>query len=592
MSSFKASVIKPRMASAITRSAIALGFSLAASTFSSHALAGCNYTVTNQWGNGFQAAIKITNTGTTAINGWNITWRYAGDNRVNSSWNVVLGGQNPYTAKDVSWNGTIQPNQTVEFGFVGTKGAANAEIPVVSGAACGVVVASSSVPRSSVAPSSVAPSSTSLSSSAPSSIRSSIRPSSSSLAPSSISASSILASSASSVASSLAAEGCTGNNLFCLDFENVAPGATPVGFTKEGLGIAVVQGQESRSGNRSVKFKSTNAGDYGYFKMNAVQAKHWGRLYYKMKTPVPNIGTWLHGTFVTSRGNNAEFRFVDTVQEASGKHQYLYNSEPGDVSLQGAYAYNFDSSWVCTEWFVDNQTQTYKFFRNGQELFFTKNGQVTDKTNLSGFTAISATLDWLGFGFRAYQQSGGVEGWLDDVAVSTQRIGCGSGASSSAISSSAISSSVVSSISNSSVTLSSARSSMLSSTASSAPVMVASSSASNSSTNSSMGGDRTACPVAPPAIQYGSWAPYNTNDENHKVVKNFRDLMVNMPVFNNGVIPLPYNLHQPSQASADSQAKFPLVIYLHGGGERGRAQEHLASRHALPFFASSIVNTV
>lgn len=111
--------------------------------------------------------------------------------------------------------------------------------------------------------------------------------------------------------------------------------------------------------------------------------------------------------------------------------------------------------------------------------------------------------------------------------------------------------------------------------------------ATSSSSSSVQDVARTDCPAAPPATQFGSWAPYNTNDESHKVVKNFRELMVKMPVFNNGVIPLPYNLHQPAQAAANPQAKYPLVIYLHGGGERGSNEEHLSSRHALPFFASS-----
>ena len=414
MNRYEAAAIMPRRVRGALGSGLALGFALAVSGLSANVLASCDYAVVNQWGNGFQASIKINNTGSSAINGWDIAWRYAGDNRVTSSWNVALSGSNPYSAKNISWNGTIQPGQSVEFGFQGSKGSAAAETPIITGAACGAVASSSiasSIPvssKSSAVPSSV-----------PSSAASSV--------PSSVSS------------SSTAALGCGNSNLlFCLDFENVAPGTTPAGFTKEGNSIDVVQGQEAHSGTRSVKFASNNAGNYGYFKKNSVPGSHWGRLYFKMKTPVPNINTWLHTTFVSARGNNAEFRFVDAVQEASGAHQYLYNSEPGDVSLQGKYAYRFDSEWVCSEWFVDNQTQTYRFFRNGEELFFTHNGTATNKTNLPGFTPVPAVLDSLGFGFRAYQQSSGVEGWLDDVAVGTERIGCAIGASSSSASSSSI----------------------------------------------------------------------------------------------------------------------------------------------------------
>lgn len=443
MSSFKASAIRPRPTGTLSRVSIGLLGFLAISILSNHAYAGCQYVVTNQWNNGFSATLKITNSGASAINGWNINWQYSGDNRITSSYNTTLSGADPYSATNLSWNGAIQPNQTIEFGIQGNKGAAPAEVPVINGAVCGTPVASS-VPSASSRASSSAASSTPQGS------------------------------------------GCGGNTLFCLDFEDVAPGSIPAGFSKEGTGIDVVQGQEARSGNRSVKFTSTNYSNSGYFKKTSVTGKHWGRLYYKMKTPVPNINTWLHGTFVAARSGSAEYRFVDTVQEASGKHQYLYNVEPNDVSFQGAYAYQFDNSWVCTEWYVDNQTQTYRFFRNGTELALSRNGTTTTATNLPGFAPVPATLDWLGFGFRSYQQSGGVEGWLDDVAVGSERIGCNTPSSSSVASSSALSS--VSSASSSIITppsSSATSSSVQSSSVISSSVMSSSSSVPSSASSSS-----------------------------------------------------------------------------------------------------------
>jgi polyisoprenoid-binding protein YceI len=444
MSSFTASAINSSPAGVLRRAICVLGVSLAVSTLSTQVYAGCQYVVTNQWNNGFSATIKITNSNASAINGWNINWQYTGDNRITSSYNTTLTGANPYSATNLNWNGSIQPNQTVEFGIQGNKGAAAAEVPIINGAVCGTTVTSSAAATSSRASSSVA-----------------------SPIPN--------------------GAGCNSNALFCLDFEDITPGSIPAGFTKEGTGIDVVQGQEARSGNRSVKFTSTNYANSGYFKKASVTGKHWGRLYYKMKTPVPNINTWLHGTFVAARSGSAEFRFVDTVQEASGKHQYLYNVEPGDISLQGAYAYQFDNTWVCTEWYVDNQTQTYRFFRNGEELAFSRNGTTTNTTNLPGFAPVPTTLDWLGFGFRSYQQSGGVEGWLDDVAVSTERIGCNTASSSSVASSS-----VASSISSASSSIIIPVSSMASSSAVSSSIVSSSSIAPSSSSNSSSSAINTA----------------------------------------------------------------------------------------------------
>lgn len=166
---------------------------------------------------------------------------------------------------------------------------------------------------------------------------------------------------------------------------------------------------------------------------------------------------------------------------------------------------------------------------------------------------------------------------------------------SSAIASSSVPASSVplSSIASSAVASSSSIASSIPGSSSQSSLVVSSSSSSSSSlpasSSSSSAPDlvRTDCPAAPPTTQFGSWAPYNTNDESHKVVKNYRELMVKMPAFNNGNISLPYNLHQPAQAAVNPQAKYPLVIYLHGGGERGSNEEHLTSRHALPFFASS-----
>ena len=155
MSSFKASAITPRLDGALKRSLYAVGFSLAVSTLSTTAYAGCQYVINNQWNNGFDAKIRITNDGTSTINGWTVNWQYSGDNRVTSSYNANFSGSNPYTASNLSWNASIAPNQTVEFGFQGSKGAAAAQIPVITGTACGGTTPSSVAASSVAAPSSI-----------------------------------------------------------------------------------------------------------------------------------------------------------------------------------------------------------------------------------------------------------------------------------------------------------------------------------------------------------------------------------------------------------------------------------------------------
>ncbi len=95
----------------------------------------CSYVITNNWGSGFTGAIRITNGGNSPINNWNVNWTYAGNTRLSGSWNAAVSGTNPYSASNLSWNGAIQPGQSVEFGFQGTY-SGSVETPTVTGSVC------------------------------------------------------------------------------------------------------------------------------------------------------------------------------------------------------------------------------------------------------------------------------------------------------------------------------------------------------------------------------------------------------------------------------------------------------------------------
>ena len=135
-----------------------VGVGAALAVTSQAAFSACTYTIDNEWPDGFVAQVTIKNDTGAPINGWNVNWQYS-TNRINGSWNANFSGSNPYSASNISWNGSIAVGQSVSFGFQGTKNGGAAERPAVSGAACGGGVASSvapsSLPRSSVAPSSV-----------------------------------------------------------------------------------------------------------------------------------------------------------------------------------------------------------------------------------------------------------------------------------------------------------------------------------------------------------------------------------------------------------------------------------------------------
>jgi mannan endo-1,4-beta-mannosidase len=92
----------------------------------------CAYVVSNSWATGFTGAIRVTNNGTAAKSGWTATWQYAGANRITSSWNATVTGANPYSATNLSWNGSIAAGQSVEFGFQGNKNGGAVEMPAVT----------------------------------------------------------------------------------------------------------------------------------------------------------------------------------------------------------------------------------------------------------------------------------------------------------------------------------------------------------------------------------------------------------------------------------------------------------------------------
>jgi endoglucanase len=98
----------------------------------------CTFAVVDQWNTGFNASITITNTGTSAINGWTVNWTFADGSKVVNLWNATVSGANPYSASNLSWNARIEPGQSVAFGFTGQKGTANAPAPTttVTGAVC------------------------------------------------------------------------------------------------------------------------------------------------------------------------------------------------------------------------------------------------------------------------------------------------------------------------------------------------------------------------------------------------------------------------------------------------------------------------
>ncbi|UXY31018.1 glycoside hydrolase family 48 protein [Streptomyces sp. HUAS TT20] len=94
---------------------------------------------TNDWGSGFTADLTLTNRGTDPIDGWTLTYGYAGNQKLVNGWNGSWSqsGQS-ITVRNASYNGTIATGAAVstgaQFSYSGTNTAPAAF--AVNGTAC------------------------------------------------------------------------------------------------------------------------------------------------------------------------------------------------------------------------------------------------------------------------------------------------------------------------------------------------------------------------------------------------------------------------------------------------------------------------
>ncbi|TDC39143.1 PHB depolymerase family esterase [Micromonospora sp. KC213] len=94
----------------------------------------------NTWNSGFTTTVTVTNTDTTAINGWTLQWTWPGNQQVTGAWNAtVTQSGNQVSARNVNWNATIVPNQSTSFGFQATYSGTNTAPTrfTLNGAICG-----------------------------------------------------------------------------------------------------------------------------------------------------------------------------------------------------------------------------------------------------------------------------------------------------------------------------------------------------------------------------------------------------------------------------------------------------------------------
>lgn len=223
--------------------------------------------------------------------------------------------------------------------------------------------------------------------------------------------------------------------LLVEDFETTASGQIPKNYTKWGA-IAVVD-DVAHSGTHSLRPEPAVDGPRRITVndkqlMAALGGDHWGRLYFKVKTPTPvPSGGVIHSTLVSGKAQSPQFkdpievRMLDTILNKDAKLSFIYNVQPSkrDEYANGSRGdYKFTDEWTLAEWHVVFATQTYTLFINGMEV---PGASMSKGAGNFEKCEIPEVFESLSFGWWNYQKAepGGFTVWIDDIALCKERIG-------------------------------------------------------------------------------------------------------------------------------------------------------------------------
>lgn len=94
------------------------------------------FSVTNNWGSGYQGQVTVTNDTSTPITSWRVEFELPSSASVSQSWNAqqTTSGSH-YTFTNVSWNGALAAGASTSFGFL-VNGSGTPLNCTVNGASC------------------------------------------------------------------------------------------------------------------------------------------------------------------------------------------------------------------------------------------------------------------------------------------------------------------------------------------------------------------------------------------------------------------------------------------------------------------------
>lgn len=209
--------------------------------------------------------------------------------------------------------------------------------------------------------------------------------------------------------------------ILCETFDNVNVGAIPNGWVATGSRPPSVVSTAAHSGNRSLRASAFNFSQSGYIQRSTIPAAHYGRVFYRLDKLTPVDYLHIPMVYLENATDGRQVRVVDinagaTAATSLSNLQYLINF-PDDVGGASSGIFTTftvaQTEWQCVEWRSDPATQTYTVWVNGTQRIAYKTNNLIPSTTYSKINLGMNT-------FRNTEESG----WLDDFAVSKNRIGC------------------------------------------------------------------------------------------------------------------------------------------------------------------------
>ncbi|OKK05634.1 cellulase family glycosylhydrolase [Streptomyces sp. CB02400] len=84
------------------------------------------YRVTGEWPGGFQGEVTVRNTGSSAVNGWTLTWTFPADQRITNMWGgTPTQSGSAVSVASASYTASIPASGSVSLGFTASRTGAN-----------------------------------------------------------------------------------------------------------------------------------------------------------------------------------------------------------------------------------------------------------------------------------------------------------------------------------------------------------------------------------------------------------------------------------------------------------------------------------